>query len=88
MIFVVTYVLYQQYAYFLGRKTTEFTIWNLLAKSFLEGRLYLANPPSTWSLTFYQGHWYVPQPPLPAILMLPLVLFTGDVNTILFSIFF
>ena len=87
-IFAATFIAYQQYAYLLGRRGTEFTYWNLLAQSFLSGKLYLVNPPTTHDLTLFMGNWYVPQPPLPAILMLPVVFLAGDVNTILFSIFF
>ena len=36
--------------------------WHLVARSFLEGKLYLENPASTHDLTFYNGHWYVPFP--------------------------
>jgi hypothetical protein len=66
IVFFSIYTIYQQYAVLLGRKTTSLTHWDLLAKAFLEGRLYLTNPPTTWDLTFFQGHWYVPEPPLPA----------------------
>ena len=88
VIFIVTFFLYQQYDYLLGRKNIDLTQWDWLAKSFLQGKLYLSSPPSTWDLTFFQGHWYVPEPPLPAILMLPLLILVGNVNTVLFSIFF
>jgi hypothetical protein len=87
-IFAITYLIYQQYAYLLGRKTVNMTYWDLLARSFLEGKLYLKNPIDTYDLTFYQGHWYVPQPPLPAILLLPWVILNKNASTILFSIFF
>ncbi len=61
--------------------------FDLLADSFLHGRLYLANPPSTYDLTVFKGNWFVPFPPLPAILMLPAVAALGvdRVNTVLFS---
>jgi hypothetical protein len=88
MIFAATFIIYQQYAYWLGRRDTEFTYWNLLAQSFLKGKLFLINPPTTHDLTLFMGNWYGPQPPLPAILMLPIVFLTGDVNTVLFLIFF
>ena len=87
-IFALTYFIYQQYAYLLGRRTVNITYWDLLAKSFLEGKLYLTNPIDTYDLTFYQGRWYVPPPPLPAILLLPWVILSKNVSTILFSILF
>jgi hypothetical protein len=63
-----------------------FDVWNirpfdpfrLLANSFLHGKIYLlTTPQSTHDLTFYNGHWYVPYPPFPAILMLPLIAIWG-----------
>lgn len=88
IVFFSIFIIYQQYAVLLGRKTTSLTYWDLLAKAFLDGRLYLTNPPTTWDLTFFQGHWYVPEPPLPALLMVPLVWLFGSVNPVIFSIFF
>ena len=43
-----------------------------LADGWLHGHLYI-NSPDTGDATFYNGHWYVAFPPLPAVLMLPLV---------------
>ena len=70
--------------------TPDEAYFNHLARSFLEGRLYLLNPPSTHDLTQYQGEWYVPFPPLPALLMLPWVTAAGlaQVQTVLFCAFF
>ena len=64
--------------------------WDLLSFQFLQGKLYLIDPPTTHDLTLYNGYWYVPSPPLPALVMLPLALFSrsGKINTIIFSIFF
>jgi hypothetical protein len=56
-----------------------------LARSFLHGRLALDNPAETHDLTLYQGRWYVPFPPLPALLMLPWVAAFGGINTVLFT---
>lgn len=47
--------------------------WDQLASAFLNGRLYLLDPSTTHDLTFFNGQWYVPNPPLPAILLMPLV---------------
>lgn len=47
--------------------------FNHLAAAFLRGQLYLPSPPETLDLTFHAGQWYVPFPPLPALLMVPWV---------------
>ena len=44
--------------------------WNMLANAFLHGRLYMINPPTTHDLTLFNGNWYVPNPPLPALVAL------------------
>jgi len=50
----------------------------LLASAFLHGKIYLLNTPSIrHDLTFYNGHWFVPYPPFPAILILPFVAIWG-----------
>ena len=63
--------------------------FNYLAEAFLQGHLDLVRPPSIYDLTFYAGRWYVPFPPLPALLMLPWVGWQGAKNTNVayFSIF-
>ena len=52
-------------------ETSAASYFNLLADAFLHGRLYLIDPPATIDLTLHNGQWYVPFPPLPALLMLP-----------------
>jgi hypothetical protein len=76
--------------YFDHAATPDVAYFNHLADAFLQGRLYLAAPPSTHDLTFYQGEWYVPFPPLPALLMLPWVAFMGleTLNTVFFAALF
>lgn len=61
--------------------------FDLLADSFQHGRLFLVNPTSTYDLTFFNGNWFVPFPPLPAFLMLPIIVTVGvdRMNTVLFS---
>ena len=61
--------------------------WNLLADAFNHGRLYLVNPPTTHDLTLYQGNWYVPNPPFPALALMPLVALLGaeGVNMVVYS---
>ena len=62
--------------------------WHLAADSFLQGRLYLENPDTTHDLTFYHGQWYVPNPPLPAFVIMPFVAVMGveNINMVRFSI--
>jgi hypothetical protein len=52
--------------------------------------LYLLDPGSTHDLTFFNGNWYVANPPLVALLMLPFVALFGlpALNTVVFSILF
>jgi hypothetical protein len=51
------------------------------AAAWLDGRLDLAAPPSSYDLLRYEGRQYVAQPPLPALLMLPLVAVRGPAAT-------
>ncbi len=62
----------------------QHTPWNhfaLLADSWLHGRLDLGGPPPVYAgnndFSRYAGHWYVPFPPFPALLLLPLVAIAG-----------
>jgi hypothetical protein len=91
-IFMATFWLYHQLAAWVGwfGPSPGKSYWNLLAFRFLEGKLSLLNPFQTHDLTFYKGNWFVPNPPVPALIMLPLAYFSrsGDVNTIIFSISF
>lgn len=57
-----------------------------LAASFLAGRLDLPHPEPLSDLTFHNGRWYVPFPPLPALLMTPFVALFGGVRVVPFSI--
>ncbi|MBX3015363.1 MAG: hypothetical protein KF832_27835 [Caldilineaceae bacterium] len=76
--------------YFGHAETPDVAYFNHLADAFLQGRLYLAAPPNTHDLTQYAGRWYVPFPPLPALLMLPSVALLGvaQVNTVFFVALF
>ena len=50
-----------------------------LAEAFINGRLNILNPPSWLSeLVEYQGNYYVVYPPMPAILLIPFVIFFGS----------
>jgi len=63
--------------------------FSYLAESFLEGRLDVdpTRNPELIELVPYEGKWYVPYPPLPALLALPLVaVFGPEFPTALLSI--
>ena len=90
-IFLITFFLYEHLLIWTGAANqTRYSYWNLLADEFLRGNLYLKNPPHTHDLTLYQGKWYVPMPPFPAIVMMPLAYLSGgeNINTSDFSIVF
>lgn len=89
VIFVSALSVYWLTALLLGRTTSPPTAYFTdLANAFLHGQTYLANPPATADLTLYNGRWYVPFPPLPALLLLPWVTIVGvsQVNTVLFGV--
>jgi len=88
-IWLCVFIVSLQFAQWFGKwNTPESNHFNLLAYSFLHGKLYLINPPYTGALTFYNGHWFVPVPPFPAILMLPFIAIWGirAFNTTTFSL--
>ncbi|MFQ5807174.1 MAG: hypothetical protein ACE5I3_12065 [Phycisphaerae bacterium] len=68
--------------------TIHSSYFDHLAGAFLKGELHLADPPGLSDLTFYNGRWYVPFPPLPALLMLPWVAAFGveGTSTVVFSL--
>lgn len=70
--------------------TLDQTYWDQLAISFLRGHLYLENPNYFHDLTLYQDRWYIPNPPLPGLLLVPYTLLVGEgsVNTVRFSMVF
>ena len=76
--------------YFDHAATPDVAYFNQLADAFLQGRLYLAEPSNTHDLTLHGGKWYVPFPPLPALLMLPWVAWQGvaSLNTVCFAALF
>ena len=80
-LFLLTFVLYAQIAALIGWiNKTKYSFWDLLAGAFLKGRLYIENPPYTHDLTLFRGKWYVPMPPLPAFLFLPIAYLIGAEN--------
>jgi hypothetical protein len=85
-LFGIAFLLYWIPPVLAGRaQTPPFAYFNELAKSFLHGHLSLPNPPAMVDLTPYKNRWYVPFPPLAALLMMPLVAVFGDLNTVLFA---
>lgn len=91
VLFVTVFFLYAHFAALIGWVNKgKYAFWDLLAGQFIQGRLYIPNPPYTHDLTLYQGNWYVPMPPLPGVLMVPLAYWIGaeNINASYFSIFF
>lgn len=86
-VFITTLCIYLFSALASGQSYTPIDAhFNTLAKALLHGHIAIENPISTHDLTFYDGRWYVPFPPLPALLMLPFIAVLGDINTVLFSV--
>jgi len=91
LIFGFTFYSYKHILIWAGAENQKsYAYWNLLADEFLRGKLYLENPLQYHDLTLYKGRWYLPMPPLPAILMMPPAYLIGDdsLNTSYFSILF
>lgn len=81
VLFAATFILYYRVAVLIDwLNKTSYSFWDLLAGQFIRGKLYLENPPYTHDLTFYNGKWYVPMPPLPAILLMPVAYLIGADN--------
>jgi hypothetical protein len=89
-VFLLIFAAYHHLSCWLGWFTTlPQTYWDQLAVSFLHGKLYLENPTYFHDLTKFQGHWYVPSPPLPAFVLIPFVLVSGpEINVVRISVFF
>lgn len=91
IVFIATLFAYKQVGAWIGwTNRGAYTYWDLLAAQFLQGMLYLQNPPYTHDLVLYNGNWYVPMPPLPAIAMMPVVAWFGveNINTSYLSILY
>ncbi|MCL6649013.1 MAG: hypothetical protein K6U89_11830 [Chloroflexi bacterium] len=88
LVFLAVFTLYGGTALLLGRTSSPpYAYFPEQAEAFLAGRLWIDPLPWTMDLTFANGHWYLPFPPLPALLLLPWVAVAGatGVNTVLFS---
>ena len=76
-VFAVFCAIYLYSAQFLDRiNTPGASYFDQLADSFLKGRLDI-NPQGVHDLTQHNGKWYVPFPPLPALLLMPWVAISG-----------
>ena len=84
-IFLTVFVLYWHIADWVDWiHKNRFEYWDSLARQFLNGKLYLFDASvknvTLHDLTLYDGKWYVPVPPLPAILLIPIMLFANPEN--------
>lgn len=78
VIFLGVFFAYQHVLQWVGGAyPARFAYFNLLAEQFIQGKLYLENPVHTYDLVLFNGKWYVPMPPVPAIVMMPLAYFIG-----------
>lgn len=74
--------------FYMGRTNTPSSAyWAELAESFLHGKLYLEHPAGFHDLTFYNGQWYVPNPPMPAVLLIPAVAVLGSAGKINMTVY-
>ena len=86
VIFCLVFAVYRLSAVMVGNIVTPSkSYFDELARAWLDGRLYLTNPSDTHDLTLYNGQWYVANPPLVAILMVPLVWLFDDFNTVVYA---
>ncbi|MGD0750965.1 MAG: hypothetical protein ABSA23_06105 [Anaerolineales bacterium] len=88
-IWLCVFIVSLQFAQWFDRwNTPDLDLYNQLAYAFLRGKMYLINPTVTDALTYFKGHYFVPGPPFPAIIMLPFVAALGiqGFNTTTFSI--
>lgn len=88
-LFCLTIFLYWQVAVLINWVNKgRYAFWDLLVAQLLQGKLYIENPPYIHDLTLYDGKWYVPMPPLPAFVMLPIAYLLGveEINPSLLSI--
>ncbi|MGH8630732.1 MAG: hypothetical protein ACREU7_08200, partial [Burkholderiales bacterium] len=60
------------------RGDTAFNHYQWLAQAFLDGRVYLVDPPPHLELTRIGDRHYVIPPPLPALLLVPYVAIAGE----------
>jgi len=91
IIFCAVFIIYRLTSIYVGQPNSPAkSYFYALADAWLHGRLYLENLTTTHDLTLFHDRWYVPNPPLAAILMAPWIALRGlsSMNTVVFSIFF
>jgi hypothetical protein len=71
---------------------TEWNHFALQAAAWLDGRLDLGGPPPAYTsgndFAMFDGKWFVPFPPLPALLLVPAVAFAGSPEAVADGRFF
>jgi hypothetical protein len=81
-VFALTLAVFRASGLLLGRESSpDLAYFDHLAYAFLHGRLHLDPPPGVRDLTLHEGRWYVPFPPLPALLLLPSIAWRGVSGT-------
>jgi hypothetical protein len=74
------------------REHTPFNHFALQAEAWLRGRLDLGGPPPSHTanndFSRFDGKWFVPFPPFPALLLLPAVAFSGSAQAVVDGRFF
>lgn len=87
-IFTLVYSFHRLISFSIARTNSPSrSYWPELADAFLNGRLYLINPSTNHDLTLFEGNWYVPNPPMPAFVLMPFIALFGinGVNTTVVS---
>lgn len=78
-VFVVSYLIYFVSLVVGDHLSSEGQVYfDRLASSFLAGRLDIEAPEPPLDLSRHEGKWYLPFPPLPALLLLPGVALLGE----------
>ncbi|MCG8407996.1 MAG: hypothetical protein MI923_22590 [Phycisphaerales bacterium] len=87
LVFVTVGAVYSA-SIFVGGHTEspKLAYYDALARAFLQGRLDLNPPPHTHDLTHHENRWYVPFPPLPALILLPWAATGLPINAVYFSV--
>lgn len=88
IVLVAALAIYGGTAWALDDATNINTYFDHLAAAMLQGRLDLGDQVGLHDLAPFEGKWYVPFPPLPALLLLPWVALRGteNTNTVVFSV--
>lgn len=64
-VFFITFIVYRSTSILVGNVYTPAkSYFDELANAWINGQLFLSNPSQTHDLTFYNGEWYVANPPL------------------------